>query len=195
MTDARVPPDRQVLYALEHLTGARFSEIAAARWLAWDRKRKPLGCLSIAYSRDLYSGRDKAVKTGVPREVPVHPRLAKILADWWERGFKEHYGRPPTLDDRIVPTRGFKARDPRNNWTRHDEDCTALEIRRTRQHDARRTFISALRNAGVPADVVNWITHGREQTVQGQYTEPAWKVLCDAVRNLPIGTGKKTGKR
>jgi hypothetical protein len=191
LADPRVPPDRRVLYALEHLTGARFSEIAATRWLAWEPKRKPLGCLSIAYSRDLNTGLDKSVKTEIPREVPVHPRLAKILHAWQARGWAEHYGRAPTPEDRIVPGRGFASRDPRNNWTRHAEDCKKLWIRRTRQHDARRTFISALRDADVRPDVVGMITHGREPTVQGSYTEIAWSKLCAAVEKLPIKASAK----
>src|SRR5581483_165295 len=47
--------------------------------------------------------RIKAVKTEVPRWVPVHPTLAKMLAEWKAVGWKQMIGRAPTLDDLIVP--------------------------------------------------------------------------------------------
>lgn len=182
----KVPADRHILYALEFLTGARFSEIAALRWRAWLPKRKPLGCLVIAYSRRMKTAQDKSTKKNMVREVPVHPVLAKLLTEWHARGWAKHYGRKPLPDDRIVPADTFAARDPRNNWTRHMEDCDRLEIRRVRQQAARRTFISVTRGRGADKDVVNAITHGRTSEIQDQYNEHPWPVLCDAVKKMQI---------
>jgi hypothetical protein len=51
--------------------------------------------------------REKDVKTKVPRAVPVHPALAKLLADWRQWGWKKMVGvdHEPRPDDLIVPSR------------------------------------------------------------------------------------------
>src|SRR5262245_54828728 len=49
------------------------------------------------------SGTIKTTKTEVPRWVPVHPTLAKILAEWKLSGWAQLIGRAPTADDFIMP--------------------------------------------------------------------------------------------
>lgn len=180
-SDLRVPADRRVLYALEFYTGARFSELAVVRW---DDivKREPLDGLLISKSRDMATKEAKSTKTGVPREVPVHPELRAILTAWWEAGWQEQYGRAPKCTDLVVPSRRLESRDVRNNWDRYAEDCDRLSIPRRRQHDSRRTFISQALAGGARSDVLEWITHDASAaSIMNLYTTLPWQTLCAAV--------------
>jgi integrase len=56
-----------------------------------------------SYTR--HNGFEKETKTGNPREVPVHPVLARLLKEWEERGFAELFGREPRADDLLIPNR------------------------------------------------------------------------------------------
>lgn len=69
ISDRRIPEDRRVLYALKVLAGLRHGEAASLRWRQYDRTLEPLGGLSLEHT-----------KTDVPRRVPVHPTLARVLA-------------------------------------------------------------------------------------------------------------------
>jgi integrase len=81
--------DRRVLYALKRLAGLRLGEAAGLRWEQYDEKAEPLGALNLAKT-----------KTGVPRRVPVHATLARMLAEWKLAGWKRTYGRMPTASRR-----------------------------------------------------------------------------------------------
>jgi hypothetical protein len=59
-------------------------------------------------------------KTQVSRQVPIHPVLAQLLNEWWSSGWASVYGRPPTLNDYIVP-RSVDAEPPA-----HEDDDGAL---------------------------------------------------------------------
>jgi integrase len=170
------------------LTGARFSEIAVLRWRHWDKTFKPLTKITVAFSRDLKTGREKLTKTGTVREVPVHPVLQRVLERWQAHNWEAHYGRTPEDGDLIVPTYNLTARDVRNNWTRHKEDCDRIGIRMTRQHDARRTFISLSIAGGARSDILEWVTHAaqRKATIN-QYSTLPWATFCEAVQCLQIG--------
>jgi integrase len=82
ISDERLPADRRVLWALLGLSGARFGEAAALRWRNYDATLEPLGRLLIAASWHTRKRQEKATKTEQPRQVPVHPVLARILAEW-----------------------------------------------------------------------------------------------------------------
>ncbi len=51
------------------------------------RTLEPLGGISL-----------EQTKTDVPRGVPVHPTLARVLAEWKLAGWERTYGRAPTAD-------------------------------------------------------------------------------------------------
>jgi integrase len=75
-------PDRRLLYALKGLAGLRHGEAAGLRWRHYDARAEPLGRLVVAcsYTRD-------GTKTEVTREVPIHPTLAAMLAEWRLEGW------------------------------------------------------------------------------------------------------------
>lgn len=61
------------------------------------------------------------------------------------------------------------------------EDLDRLGLRRRRQYDARRTFMSLTLNGGASKDIVRWITHPRPADVFDLYVTPSWEALCTAV--------------
>ena len=83
ISDARIPVERRVQYALKSIAALRHGEVAGLRWRHYDPTLEPLGRLVVATSYD--TGR---TKTEVTRRMPVHVTLAKILAAWklshWE---------------------------------------------------------------------------------------------------------------
>lgn len=94
-----IPEDRLVLDALEFLGAMRFGEAAALTWRDYDSTCTPLGKLVIERSYSSKARRVKETKTDNPREMPVHPTLARILAAWKLGGFErmiddDHFCRP-----------------------------------------------------------------------------------------------------
>jgi hypothetical protein len=57
-------------------------------WSQYDADAKPLGAINLGHT-----------KSGVPRQVPVHPVLAKLLAAWKLAGWAATYGRSPRTND------------------------------------------------------------------------------------------------
>jgi len=185
--DDRIPEDRRVLYALEFLTGMRSGEAAALRWNAWDQSPAPLGKLAVAVSYDSRAKVEKATKTERPREVPVHPALAKVLASWWESGWARFTGRPPTGDDLIVPAARGGSRNVSYSLKAFHLDLATLGLRERRHYDSRRTFISLGQADGARKEVLRWITHGAAGDIVDLYTTLPWATLCDAVACIRVG--------
>jgi len=193
ISDLLVPEDRRVLYAILFLTGVRFGEMAALRWSDYDDECQPLGKLHVSASYSTRHKQVKSTKTGVVREVPVHPLLAAILADWRDQGWPSLTGREVEPDELIVPSRGQGKREPGHRSVNHmlkkfRGDCGKLKIPERRQHDSRRTLISLARAGGANADALKVFTHGSSQAIIDAYTTFPWTALCDAMLcvRLPI---------
>jgi integrase len=181
ISDDRIPDDRRAFYALMLLTGSRFGEVAGRRWRDLDLGAEPLHRLTIATQ---YSGR--RTKTKRAREVPVHPTLAAILADWRIRGFPLLMGRHPGPEDWIVPSRRGAHRSVRHMHRRLQEDLERVGLRGRRQHDTRRTFITLCLVDGARKDVLRQITHGARGDIMDAYTTLPWPTLCEAVACLKV---------
>lgn len=108
-----------MLYAILFLTGVRFGEMAALRWNDKDDECQPLGKLHVSASYSTWHKQVKSTKTGVVREVPVHPLLAAMLTDWRERGWPTLMGREPEPNDLIVPSRRQGEREPGHRSVNH----------------------------------------------------------------------------
>jgi integrase len=186
ISDERVPEDRRVFYAIAFLGGLRTGEVSALRFRAYDASLEPLGRLLVAASFDTRTRLEKSVKTGNPREVPVHPTLARVLAGWKLGGWQRMMGRAPRPDDVLVPKQDGQNRDAHFvlYWFRHD--CEVLGLRRRRQYDSRRTFISLAQADGARKDILRWITHGPEGDIVSLYTTLPWASLCGEVAKLRI---------
>lgn len=182
VTDQRLPERHRVLYALENLGGMRVNEISPRRWRDYLPGAAPLGKLVVDTS---YASKRKvlkaATKTGVVREVPVHPALAHILTAWHAEGWARQYGRPPEPEDFIVPSVDGGLLSSSSSYKRLLEDLELLGLRRRRQHDARRTFISLAIGDGARKELLRWVTHGPEGDIVDAYTTPPWHVLCEQV--------------
>jgi integrase len=181
ISDPRILADRRVLYALKFLAGGlRHGEAARLTWRNYAPEAKPLGRIALGKT-----------KSGVPREVPVHPTLAKILAQWKLSGWSTTYGRRPTADDVIVPTRNMTeanplgtARDATEAQRQLIADLDLLGLRtkagkrqHRRGHDLRRMFITLARTDGAIDGLLRWVTHGPSSDMIDVHTTPPWSAL------------------
>jgi integrase len=180
------PHDRRVLASLMFLGAMRFGESAALTWRDYDPTCTPLGKLVIEKSYSTKKRKVKGTKTENPREMPVHPTLARILAEWRLSGFEELTGRQPRPDDPIVPSRRGAYRNVNASLRRFHEDLERIGLRARRQHDARRTFISIARADGAVADKLHFATHGPDGEIMDDYTTLPWPALCDEVSKAKI---------
>ncbi len=183
---ASIPEDRRVMYAIMFLGAMRFGECAALTWRDYDATIAPLGRLVIEKSYSSKSRKVKGTKTENPREMPVHPTLARILADWKLGGFERSTGRRPSPDDLIVPSRRGAPRNANHMLRRFHEDLDRVGLRERRQHDTRRTFISIARADGARADVLRTMTHGATGDIVDSYTTLPWATLCEEVAKVRI---------
>jgi integrase len=187
ISDERIAEDRRAQYGLLFLAGLRLGEAIALRWRDYDPKTRPLGCLDVSRSYCRVLHREKETKTGVPRQVPVHSELAKILAEWKLGGYERFCGRIPQPDDLILPTtKGTTHRDTSASWKLMQSDLDTLGLRHRRQHDTRRTFISLAIADGAQPHILKWVTHGCKKSIMDQYTTLPWVTRCEAVACLQI---------
>ncbi len=197
LAEGALPDDRRVLAALLFLAGVRFGEAAGLRWRHYDNAMAPLGRLTVAKSYNAKVHIEKTTKARKVRHVPVHPVLARLLADWKLRGWAKWYGRHPGPDDLIVPSRASTGeklvfRNVGRAKRRWDEDLERLKLRVRRQHDARRTFRSLCLSDGARRDILQWVTHGRPGDVEGLYDQITWDAVCAEIAKLKIEL--ETGK-
>ncbi len=186
ISDSRIPEDRRVGYALEFLTGARPGEVSALRWRHHDPKVQPLGKLKVEVAYNSRLRREKGTKTERPREVPVHPTLAKVLASWKLAGWRREQGRAPRPDDLIIAAVEGGCRNVGWALKLWHEDLELLGFRERRHYDTRRTFISLALGDGARKDLLRWITHAPGDVFDA-YTSPPWPSLCEEVAKLRVG--------
>jgi integrase len=187
LTDERLPPDRRVLYALLGLAGLRFGEAAALRWRSYEATSEPLGRLLVARSWSSSRHEEKSTKAEQPREVPVHPVLRDLLARWRTERWPAMFGRTPGPDDLLIPSRRGHHRSRHHSLVKFHEDLQQLALRRRRQHDLRRTFVSLARADGARADVLLGVTHGSNASnLMDLYTTLPWAAVCAEVAKLKL---------
>ncbi len=183
LSDSRVPQDRRVLYALKSLAALRHGEAARLTWANYDTVPRPLGAINLGRT-----------KNGIPRAIPVHPTLAKMLAEWKLSGWSSIYDRNPKPDDLIVPTRNGLQRKASASQQSLLDDLGKLGLRtgagakrKRRGHDLRRTAITLARADGAIDGMLRWITHGpKSGEMLDVYSSPPWEVLCTELAKLKI---------
>jgi integrase len=194
---AEVPSARLIMYLVYFLTGSRFIEIVPLKVRDYIRARKPLAMLVVrAAKHKRQRGAERR-----RREVPVHPDL-KAWLDWWlDSEYEVLFGNKPGPDDLLFPTVSVRRRNRGLQTVSHNElfkhwqrnDLPAAGLRHRRLHDARRTLLSALRNAGIDSELRRKITHWSvEDRVMDAYTTVEWKVLCEAMRSVEWNLPKPT---
>jgi hypothetical protein len=199
ITDARIPADRQVVYALGLLAGLRIGEGAALRWRSYDATRDPLGSLTIARAYSTSRSQAKGTKTEAVRHVPVHPVLAEMLAEWRATGWPAMFGREPEPDDLIVPlpptvTRTKRTGDPYRGWDYtgrrwREVDLPALGWRHRSVYDSRATFVTLVLEDGADPDIIeSRVTHTKKtrSAFRGYDRGERWAETCREVAKLRI---------
>jgi hypothetical protein len=189
IADERLTTDQRVWYALQGVAGLRPGEAAPLRWSHYETDLQPLGRLLIANSN-----KRLRTKTGAVRQVPVHPTLARMLAEWKLRGWPDLMGRTPGPEDLIIPSpEGRRVKlgtmRNRNTWSPQTRrDLLMLGLRHRRGYDLRRTFISLARTDGARADLLKLVTHGSDsqRNMMDLYSTFDWPVLCAEVAKLNI---------
>jgi integrase len=111
ISDERIPAYRRIYYALIFLTGMRHGEVVNRRWRDYDPTMEPLGQLRLGTAWSREAKKEKPPKNKRSRQIPVHPALASMLAEWRLSGWAQEYGRMPTPDDFIVARPWPRGRD------------------------------------------------------------------------------------
>lgn len=191
ISDTRIPEDRRAFYALMLLGGFRFGEASGLTWADYQRDAKPLGHIRLTRqwndAEGCYTGlKGKRNEPGPPRDVPVHPTLAKVLAAWKLDGFAFYLGRAARADDPIVPSRRGQNRTTRLSLRRLREDCERIGITPRTQHECRNTFATLAQAHGAGEAWVRRITHNASGDVLAGYTGDHWPAMCRAVECIPV---------
>jgi integrase len=179
-SDERLPEVRRMLYGLTFFCGLRLGEAVARSWADYDTAAEPLGRLDVATQHD-----GRALKTDNPREVPVHPELARMLAAWHDR-YELHYGDKPEGDALIVRNRNGGRFLPNVTLRNLLQDLRTLGLRRRRFHDLRRTLVTLARADGARGELLRWVTHGPTKGIVDVYTSPTWASLCEQIACLKV---------
>jgi integrase len=186
ISDERIPLRQRVLYAVLFLTGVRINEVTPRRWRDYDAVAVPLGRLTVSTAYARKHRRVKAPKTGNARLVPVHPTLARVLAEWKMRGWRETYGRDPKADDLIVPSAHGSTLSSNKELDNLKAALAMLGLRPRRQHDSRRTFITLAQVDGGRREILETVTHDPKGDITSLYTTFPWPTRCAEVAKLNI---------
>jgi integrase len=168
------------------MLGCRPGEFAALRFRDWDRSMKPLQRITIARATHYRTREIKGTKTAAVKYVPVHPTLNKILSAWKLTGWSATFGRQPTGDDLLVPTRQFLPRKPAKISQMLKRDCRVLGIPEHFAYAARHSFITLAQDDGADGSILRWITHAPPRTAFDGYTKMSWTRLCEELAKLRI---------
>ncbi len=180
-----IPEDRRVLYAISAFTGARLGEAAGMRWRDIDTKAAPLWRWAL---RTQWDG--EPLKTDRARDVPIHPELQRVLAEWKITGWPRLMCRVPRPDDFVVPygesggcltMNAAGAKSIQRNARSAGLDPTHRDF-----HSLRRAFITLARTDGAQADVLERVTHNKRGETLDIYTYFGWEVLCEAVAKVQL---------
>lgn len=191
--DGRVPPDRRVLWALTFFLGLRISEAIGLRWEDIDWSWTPLARVHLYRQwhdrKRCYAGlKGRRGEEGPPRDIPVHPELARILAEWRVTHWPRLYGRAAGDQDLVVPQRR-DAGAPRLSRTLYDslrDDCRRLGIEFIDLHALRRSFGTIAKAAGADGFWIDRILHNAHGTTLDTYINSDWEALCRAVDAIPV---------
>ncbi|MCB9601265.1 MAG: tyrosine-type recombinase/integrase [Sandaracinus sp.] len=193
LTDARIPDERRVFWALLGLTGMRHNEGAGLRWSDVDFRAEPLARILLTQQAGGLRLKEDKRGRGLSREIPVHPTLRAVLEQWRTKGFAETFGRHPRPSDYVSPRPGDVTlhRLNRTSLGQLRRDCVALGIPVRCPHTLRNTF-ATLASVDAPEleAVVASITH-QTTPVRGAFrtyvaTQSRWLAKCAAVERLDV---------
>lgn len=192
ISDERIPIERRVLYAIKAIAGLRHGEVAA---LTFDKieAAEPLSRLKVELAWCPRTKRIKRTKTGDTRAVPIHPVLAKILAEWRLSGWASVFGRAPTDSDLVVPARIMKPQHTGVAVKSFKRDLAMLgmrvkagESRARGGHDLRSWYMTRMIEDGADGLIIKRTTHAPPKNVQGGYQRFSWDATCREAAKLKV---------
>lgn len=193
ISDPAIPVERRVQYALKAIAGLRHGEVAALRWRELDYTAEPLARIHVVRAYNSATGQLKATKTEDGRAVPMHPTLAKIIATWRLSHWSRLYGRQPTADDLVVPTRNLTPSDASDAVHAFKADLDALGLRveagerRDRGgHDLRGWYKTRCIEDGADSLIIRRTTHAPPRDVNAGYERFTWATICREVSKLRV---------
>jgi integrase len=193
ISDASIPVERRVQYALKALAGMRHGEVAALSWRAIDHEVEPLGRINVELAYDSKTRRIKPTKTEDTRPVPIHPTLGKILAAWKASHWERIYGRAPRLDDLVVPARTMKPVNAAEAGHAMVADLELLGLRtqagahrKRGGHDLRGWYKTRTIEDGADSLIIRRTTHAVPGDVNAGYERFSWRTICREVNKLQI---------
>jgi hypothetical protein len=90
----------------------------------------------------------------------------------------------------LIPSWRGRHRSRCHSLSKFHDDPQRLALRRRRQHDLRRTFVSLARADGARADVLLGVTHGtKASSLMDLYTTLPWASFCAEVAKLTVAIG------
>ena len=193
ISDPRLPRERRVMYGLKALAGMRHGEAAALRVRNIDFDAVPLKKITVAHSFQSPTGNVKSTKTQETRTIPMHPVLDRLVTEWLNIHWPNVYGRKPTADDFIVPTRTMRPVSVKDALEALHRDLVLLglrldagEIRKRGGHDMRSFYDTQSVDDGADSMLIHRTTHAPPKTVAGGYQRFAYSSLCREVAKLNV---------
>jgi len=188
VSDPRVDWDDRIWNMLAFFTGMREGEVCGRRWRDIDRGAEPLWSMMVHTQYNDQALKGDSREKDRPRNVPIHPELERALNAWWRDGFELVHCRKPKIDDFIVPRRDANDENLTRAmaYKRFIASCKRVGVEPHTVHSTRYTFISLCRRAGARTELVEKITHNAAGTIVDQYTDWAWRPLCEAVLCFPV---------
>jgi len=172
-----VPSMRRVRHLVEACTGLNEGELAGLAWGAV-KLSAPLtiSVTGAVLVRDTKAqSRSETKNEHRVRTLPLHDEATAALRWWYDVGWPEAFDRHPEPEDPVFPGRGARfARPPAAQHLRDDLEAAGQPSAGVTAQALRRTFATALADAGVPLDVRQALMGHRPETVTaGSYTAAA----------------------
>lgn len=192
---------RRVRYAIAFTLGLRDGEISGLTWGAiFLDAPVPYVEVEQARRRDRSKGEVLGpLKTkSSMRTLPLHPMAAEALREWRDHGWAFQFDRAPSRSEPVFPRARFRERvefarpdSPRllrRDLTKLGLPTTGAKGRSITMHSARKTFLSALKAAGVSEEHRKALAgHGVADVTDRFYTEAAaLEALASDVARLPL---------
>lgn len=187
ITHPDVPEAYRITFAVSGLTGARLGEVAGLRWRDLDTVAAPLWRWDL---RTQYDG--ETLKTGRPRDVPIHSALRALLAAWKLEGYARAHGAAPRDGDLVCPRlgrhggAGMHSKRSLASALARWAPRAGVELATRDYHSLRRAFITAARTGGAKKEVLERVTHNAAGEQIDTYTYFGWEALCEQVSCVRI---------
>jgi hypothetical protein len=124
----------------------------------------------------------------------THPTLGKIVAAWRLSHWSLLYGRQPTLDDLVVPTRNATHVNASDAVHAFKADLVELGLRveagehRDRGgHDLRGFYKTVAIEHGADSLIIRRTTHATPDDVNSGYERFSWETVCREVNKIRVG--------